>query len=96
VNLELVGDGKASNRNAIGAVVHVEWAGNVRTHFVAGGGSYLSASDRRLSLGLGPDATKLDKVVVRWPSGRTQEYRDLAARAFWRLREGVEAAEKVR
>ena len=76
--------------------MRVEWGGAVRTHFVAGGGSYLSASDRRLSLGLGPGATKIDKVTVRWPSGRTQEYRDLAARTFWRLREGIEVAEKVR
>ena len=96
LRLELVGDGKKSNRNAIGAVVEVEWGGTVRTHFVNGGGSYLSASDRRLSLGLGPNAAKLDRVTVRWPSGRTQEYRDLPARAFWRLREGAEAAEKVR
>lgn len=90
VNLELVGDGKLSNRNAIGAVVEVVWAEKKRTHFVVGGGSYLSASDRRLLLGLG-DKAKLDVVTVRWPSGKVQEYRDLPAKTRWRLREGEKA-----
>jgi hypothetical protein len=92
VSLELVGDGVKSNRNAIGAAVRVEWAGKVRTHFVTGGGSYLSAHDRRVVAGLG-DAAKADRVLVRWPSGAEQEYRDLPARTRWRLREGAAAAE---
>ncbi len=93
VSLELIGDGKRSNRNAVGARVKVEWAGGSRTHFVVGGGSYLSASDRRLALGLGA-AGKLDRVTVAWPSGATQEFRDLGAGAFWRLREGKPEGEK--
>ncbi len=96
VSLELIGDGKASNRNAIGAVARVEGGGKVRTRFVTGGGSYLSASDRRLALGLGPGAAKLDKVTVTWPSGRTQEFRDLAAGAFWRLHEGRAEPERFK
>jgi hypothetical protein len=94
VSLELAGDGRASNRSAIGAVVTAEWAGKKRSHFVVGGGSYLSASDRRLLLGLG-DAAKLDRVTVRWPSGKVQEFRDLPARTRWRLRDGLVAAEPV-
>jgi hypothetical protein len=91
VGLELVGDGKGSNRNAVGAVVTVEAGGKKQTHFVAGGGSYLSAHDRRLTVGLGP-ATRADRVTVRWPSGRTQEFRDLAAGRYWRLHEGQPGA----
>lgn len=94
VSLELVGDSKASNRNAIGAVVTAEWAGRTRTHFIIGGGSYLSASDRRLLLGLG-DAAKLDKLTVRWPSGKLQEFKDLPAKTRWLVREGVTVAEPV-
>jgi hypothetical protein len=94
VCLELVGDGKASNRNAIGAVVKLTWAGGQRTHFIVGGGSYLSASDRRLSLGLG-QATQLDVISVTWPSGKIQEFRGLAAGANWRLNEGQSTAERV-
>src|SRR5205085_6990129 len=70
VRLELVGDGVRSNRNAIGARVEVTAGGRTQTHFVIGGGSYLSASDRRLCVGLGP-AESADVVVV-WPSGRRQ------------------------
>lgn len=94
VSLELVDDGKASNRNAIGAVVKLTWADGQRTHFIVGGGSYLSASDRRLSLGLGR-ATQLDVISVTWPSGKVQEFRDLAAETHWRLREQQSDGERV-
>jgi hypothetical protein len=87
IGLDLAGDGKTSNRSPIGAVVTVESGGQSRTHFVVGGGSYLSASDRRLTVGLGA-ATGVDRVVVRWPSGRTQEFRNLAGGRYWRLRDG--------
>jgi hypothetical protein len=87
LRLELVGDGVKSNRNAIGAKVEVEAGGVKQTHFVFGGGSYLSASDRRLLIGLG-SAGKADKVVVVWPSGRRQEFRDLPGRRGYRLFEG--------
>jgi hypothetical protein len=92
VRLELVGDGVKSNRNAVGARVEVEAGGRVQTRWVLGGGSYLSASDRRLSVGLGP-ADKVDRVTVAWPSGRRDEYRDLPARRGYRLTEGRPAPE---
>lgn len=92
VGLELIGDGRASNRNAIGATIEVRSAGKTRHHFIVGGGSYLSASDRRVLHGLS-DATKVDLVAVRWPSGKIQEFRDLPAKSHWKLREGVPAPE---
>lgn len=92
VGLELIGDGKRSNRNAIGAVLKVEWAGKVRHHYVVGGGSYLSASERRLLIGLG-DCNQIDRITVRWPSGTVQEFKGLPARTRWRLREGQPEAE---
>jgi hypothetical protein len=92
VSLELVGDGKVSNRNAFGATVKVEAAGKIQTLFVPGGGSYLSASDRRLLVGLG-DATKIDLITVKWPSGKVQDFRNLTVRKHWRIREGQENPE---
>src|SRR5439155_717793 len=53
LRLELIGDGKKSNRNAIGARVEIESGGQTQVRFVNGGGSYLSASERRLLVGLG-------------------------------------------
>ena len=59
---------------------------------MVGGGSYLSASDRRVLVGLGP-AEKADRVAVVWPSGRRQEFRDLPGRRGYRLVEGEGPAE---
>jgi hypothetical protein len=38
---------------------------------VSGGQSYLSASEKTLTFGLG-DAAKIDAVDIRWPDARTQ------------------------
>jgi hypothetical protein len=94
IRLELIGDGKRSNTNAIGAVVEVETAGKKQTHWIIGGGSYLSASDRRLLIGLA-SADTVDRVTVTWPSGDKQEFRNLASRKWFRLREGVATPETV-
>jgi hypothetical protein len=94
LRLELIGDGKKSNRNAIGARVEIEVGGRKLARFVTGGGSYLSASDRRVLVGLGTN-TKAERVTVTWPSGAKQEFRDLEGDAAWRLREGEAKAEMV-
>ena len=77
---------------SIGAVVEVEAEGKKQTHWVYGGGSYLSASDRRLLIGLG-SAERVERVRVTWPSGEKQEYHNMNANSGYRLREG-DAAEK--
>jgi hypothetical protein len=87
LRLELIGDDKKSNRNAIGAVVEVQVGKKRQIHWVIAGGSYLSCSDRRVLVGLG-DADRADLVQVTWPSGRQQVFRDLSADTAFRLREG--------
>jgi hypothetical protein len=89
LRLELAGDGKKSNRNAIGARVEIQAGGRTQTRFAYGGGSYLSASDRRLSIGLG-ESRQAEKVIVTWPSGLKQEFANLAGDQGWRLTEGDE------
>src|SRR5262249_19403205 len=81
VRLELIGDGRKSNRNAIGARVEFESGGTKQVRFLNGGGSYLSASDRRLLVGLGA-ADRAERVTVTWPSGRRQEFRNLQGRRW--------------
>jgi hypothetical protein len=93
IRLELIGDGKKSNRNAIGARVEIEVGGRKRTRFLCGGGSYLSASERRLLVGLGA-ADRADRVTVLWPSGRRQTFVGLAARRWYRITEGVDQPEE--
>jgi hypothetical protein len=54
---------------------------------VRGGGSYLSQSDLRLHFGLG-SATKIDALEVRWPTGKTETFKDLAADKIYAITEG--------
>jgi hypothetical protein len=64
--------GACSNRSAIGAQVEVFWNGRRQVQEVSGGSGFCSQNQRRLHFGLGTDAV-VDRVVVRWPSGRTAE-----------------------
>lgn len=54
---------------------------------VVAGGSYLASSDSRLLFGLA-DSTVAEKVQVYWPSGRVDEFYDVAADRYWLIREG--------
>ena len=85
--LTLALEGTASNRDAIGARVAVTCGGRTQVAARFGGGSYLSASDHRLHFGLGT-ARMVDRVEVRWPSGRTDRYDNLTVDRAYRLREG--------
>ena len=70
IGFELIGE--RSNRDAVGARLRLR-AGDVwQTRVVASGGGYLSGSSRRQHFGLG-DATRVDEVEIRWPSGVVQE-----------------------
>ena len=60
----------------VGARVVVEAGGRKQTRFAKGGGSYLSAPDRRLVFGLRA-ADRIDKVTVVWPNGNRQEWSGL-------------------
>ena len=57
-----------AGRTAIGAVVEVHTADRVIFRQVKGGGSYLSANDPRLLVGLG-SSTHVKRVEIHWPSG---------------------------
>jgi len=66
--IELALEGSAGNRSAIGARVEVQWNGQTQVQEVHGGNGFSSQNDRRLHYGLGA-ATKIDRIVIRWPSG---------------------------
>jgi len=84
VRLHLVGT--QSNRDAIGATVRLESGGVVQTRTVRSGSSYLSQSELPLTLGLGKRET-VDRIVVYWPSGRTEEFKKLKALSFYEITE---------
>jgi hypothetical protein len=69
--LELELEGTASNRSAIGAEARIFWDGRQQLQQVSGGSGFCSQNQRRLHFGLGR-ATAVDRVEIRWPSGRRQ------------------------
>jgi hypothetical protein len=79
--------GTKSNRAAIGARVTIHAGGMTQFDEVRGGGSYLSQNDLRLHFGLG-SATKIDLLELRWPTGKTETFKDLAADKTYAITEG--------
>ncbi|MGC8667807.1 MAG: CRTAC1 family protein [Chthonomonadales bacterium] len=74
IELQLVG--ARSNRDGIGAKIRVTASGHTQYAQRTGGGAFLSTNDPRIHFGLGK-ARKVDRIEIRWPSGRTQVLRDL-------------------
>jgi hypothetical protein len=70
--------GTKSNRDAIGARVRIYYNGQSQVREVRGGSSYLSQSELPVTFGLGKH-DKIERVEIQWPSGRAEEYKDLAA-----------------
>jgi hypothetical protein len=70
--------GTKSNRDAMGAEVRIECGGTAQSRLVKSGSSYLSQSELPVTFGLGK-RDQIDRVVIQWPSGRTEEYKNLAA-----------------
>ena len=77
---------RCSNRSAIGAQVQVFWSGQQQLQEVSGGSGFSAQNDRRLHFGLGPTAA-VDRVTIRWPSGRVQDLTGLAAGRVYRIQE---------
>jgi len=82
--------GTKSNRDGIGARVKVVSASGLTQYFTVNTAvGYLSASDKRLIVGLGSDVTaKL--VEIRWPSGIIQRLENVKAGQFLRVTEPVQ------
>jgi hypothetical protein len=63
--------GTKSNKTAVGAQVRLTAAGMTRLQFISGGNSFAGQSSSRLHFGL-DQATKIDKLEVRWPTGQRE------------------------
>jgi len=64
-------EGTIANRSAIGAEVRVSWNGKTQAQTVSGGSGFCAQSQRRLHFGLAKNP-HIEKVEIRWSSGRTQ------------------------
>jgi hypothetical protein len=93
--VELRGDGKKSNRDAVGAQVTVEAGGEKQLRLLGAGSGFASQHSARLYFGMGT-SERADAVVVRWPDGRVERFENIAgqpiaARRLVRITEGAGA-----
>ncbi len=79
--------GTKSNRDGIGAVVRIFAGGLTQSRVVKGGSSYLSQSELPVTFGL-EKRDRVERVVIDWPSGRTEEFKNLAAGRGYECTEG--------
>src|SRR6266498_197137 len=75
LKLKLIGT--KSNRSAIGARVQVRTGSHFQAQEVTSQSSYYSHNDLRLHFGMGA-SQKADQIDVRWPSGQTETFKDVA------------------
>jgi enediyne biosynthesis protein E4 len=85
VRFRLVGTN--SNRDAIGATVRIFCGDLDQSRMVKSGSSYLSQSELPLTFGLGKRG-HVDRVVIAWPSGRTEEFKNLTPGRSYECIEG--------
>ncbi len=85
VRLQLTGT--KSNRDAIGATVRIFHDGSFQTRMVKTGSSYLSQSELPVTFGVG-HREKVDRMVIAWPSGRVEEFKDVASGSAYECIEG--------
>ena len=93
LSLRLEGDGKTTNRDAIGARVEViiakTAAGQPRSiKTLRAGEGFLAQSSKWLSFGLG-GAEVIEKVIVRWPGGKLEEFLGLEVDHRYHLAQGT-------
>jgi hypothetical protein len=67
-----------SNRDAIGAIVRLFHGGTSQMRMVKSGSSYLSQSELPVTFGVGK-RDRIDRVVITWPSRRSEEFTNLAS-----------------
>jgi enediyne biosynthesis protein E4 len=79
--------GTKSNRDAIGATVRIVSGGLSQSRMVKSGSSYLSQSELPITFGL-EKRDRVERVVITWPSGRIEEFTNLAAGRCYECTEG--------
>jgi hypothetical protein len=70
--------GRKSNRDGIGARLEVVTGARKQVAERVAGSGYLSQDDARVHFGLG-GASTIDKLTIRWPSGKQQVLENVAA-----------------
>lgn len=92
LGLKLIGT--KSNRDAVGAVVKLINAKGSQTKSVVSGEGFLSDSDKKIIFGLGQDS-KIDRIIINWPSGYIQTIQAIEANDYWQITEGSDDVLKL-
>jgi enediyne biosynthesis protein E4 len=79
-------EGTATNRSAIGAKVTLYWNVQMQAQEVSGGTGFAAQNDRRVHFGLGKNP-KVEKAVIRWPSGAVQTIAQPAPNQLHKIKE---------
>jgi enediyne biosynthesis protein E4 len=90
IRLTLEGDGKRSNRSAIGAQITVEAGDLTFRRRVSGARGYLSQSELPVTVGLG-NLDRVERVTVRWPGkevGPPEVWKNLEVDRAYELKQG--------
>jgi tetratricopeptide (TPR) repeat protein len=106
LSIGLVGNGRDTNRDAIGARVEViisessavdtisDSSGHRLVQTLRAGEGFLSQSSKWLHFGL-DEASSVEKVIVRWPNGETQTVSGFEVNRRYRVVQGQAQAESV-
>jgi hypothetical protein len=79
-------EGTTSNRSAIGAQVRLYWNGQEQIQEVSGGTGFCAQNQRPLHFGLGKNG-RIERVEIRWPSGKMQTISDPEAGIVHHIKE---------
>ncbi len=83
-------EGRKSSRSAFGTKLVLETKGKRQIREIGAGSSYLSQNAPEAIFGLGAETT-VDHLTVRWPSGETATFHDLAGDRAYLVVEGESA-----
>jgi enediyne biosynthesis protein E4 len=78
--------GTRSNRDALGARVHIVTASGEQWNHVTTSVGYASSSEKAVHFGLGKD-DRADLVEITWPSGAVQRVENVRADRYVTIRE---------
>jgi len=92
--LELKLQGHRSNRDGIGAMIHITTAAVEQWNRVTTSVGYGCSSDRTVHFGLG-EATSVSALEIRWPSGILQTLHDVPADRILLIEEPMQVPEAI-
>ncbi len=85
--LQVVAEGRASQRQGLGVKLKLFAGGRVQGHEIGSQSSYLSQNEPVAHFGLG-ELSRVDSLSVVWPSGERQIFRSVATNRLLRITEG--------